>query len=461
MTLVERLQHGRHALSRFVREDLWNSPDDPRSAAGRALRFVQFGAMIGEGFVRDRLMLRASALAYFTVLALIPLVAIAVSLVSALGVQLNLSQLVVERIAAGAPGAQQYILELIEKANFGGLGTLGAAALFITTIFGVSNVERALNSIWGVKQERSWARRLPDYLAVLVVAPLLLGTALSLSTTLQSQWLFQRLLEVELFATLSDLGLRHAPTVMLCLAFAFLYWFLPNTRVRLSSALLGGAVAGVAVMAAQSLYLDFSIGVARYNALFGGFAALPLLFVWIYVFWAVTLFGAEVAFAHQNLALYRREVRGRPPGAADREAIGLRIALEAARAFRDGAPALSADWLADAMSVPVRTVRDVLAPLEEAGIVAERAELELGGSFQLGRPAERVQVSQVLAALRGSREELAGDTRVAGSVEHVIAEIEEGAEKGAAGRTLADLLADLPPDEAGQASEASAQRGAA
>ena len=162
-----------------------------------------------------------------------------------------------------------------------------------------------------MRQQRSFARQFSDYLAVLVIAPLLLATALSLTTTLESQWLVQKLIEYRVFALLYDLGLQQAPMVVLAIAFTFLYWFLPNTRVRPLAAMLGGCVAGVLVVVVQQLYLSMIVGSARYDAVFGGFAALPLLFVWIYLFWAIVLFGAEVAFAYDNLPHYRREVRGR------------------------------------------------------------------------------------------------------------------------------------------------------
>jgi membrane protein len=431
----------------LVGDDLWSIEIQPRGAVGRVQRFLQFAVMIGEGFVRDRLMLRASALSYFTILSLIPLVAVAVALVGSFGVSENLARMVVEVVAAGSPEAQQQIVELIEGANFGGLGTLGVAALFLTTVLGISNVEKALNSIWGVRQQRTWVRRLPDYLAVLVVAPLMLATALSLAGTLESQWLVQRMLAVPAFSVLYEFGLTYAPLIVLSLAFAFVYWFLPNTSVRVSSALLGGLVAGSLGVLAQKLYLDFSIGVAKYNALFGGFAALPLLFVWIYIFCAIVLLGAEVAFAHQNLELYRREVRGGRADPAQCEAIGMRLALEVARAFRDARPAWTADALADSLRVPVRTVRQVLFQLETAGIIASRGEAEKEGGFQLARPAERIQVTQVLGALRGSRESIAGDAALAEATERLLTEVEEGAAKGAAEQTLADAIAGMPASD--------------
>jgi len=440
LDLVDKLRRA----EAFLREGLWRVELEPRTWAARAAWLLQLAVMIAQGFVRDRLLLRSSALAYFTVLSLVPLLAIAVSVVGSLGVGEEVARLVVEQIAAGSPEAQRYILDATENANFRGLSSLGAAALFLTTVLGISNIEGALNGIWGVRQFRPWTRRLPDYLAVLVTAPLLLGVALSLAATLRNDWLVQRLLEFPAFRLAWELGLRHAPTVVLAAGLAFLYGFLPNTSVRPLSAALGGLVAGVLVTGAQNAYLGFSIGAARANALYGGFALLPLLFVWIYVFWAIVLLGAELAFAHQNLPLYRREVRGRVAGSAELEAVGLQIALEVARAFREAAAPWSTDGLSEALQVPVRTVRGVLADLESAHVVAALDPAECPGAWQLGRPAERILVSDVLAALRGPREIPAGDPPLADAVAAVLGELAEAEAKGAGGRSLAEILEAAP-----------------
>jgi membrane protein len=156
------------------------------------------------------------------------------------------------------------------------------------------------------------------------------------------------------------------------------------------------------------------------------------------------LFGAEIAFAHQNLQNYRREVRGRPAGPAEREAIGLRIALEVARRFRDGDPALEAGALADALDLPVRAVREVADQLRAAGILILEARDGTVDALQLGRPAERIGVTQLLAALRGERESTGGDVRQAEVVDTLLRELEQGAERAAHERTLADVLEALP-----------------
>lgn len=429
----------------FLAVDLWSAQPQQRARLS-AVRLLQFSIMVIEGFVRDRLLLRASALAYFTVLSVVPLLAVAVSIAGAVGVGAeSFVGWVVHTFAAGSPGAEADIMALVRGANFAGLGSAGAAVLFLTTLLAISNVESAFNGIWGVAESRSWNRRFSDYLAVLVIGPVLGGLALSLSTSMHHPWLQERLLRLPLFAALYDLGLAQLPTVILSLTFALLYAFLPNTRVRPLSALIGGVVAGVLTVGAQHLYLDLSVGVARANLFFGSFAALPLLFAWIYVLWAVVLFGAEIAFAHQNLQHYRREVRGEPAGPAEREAIGLRIALEVARRFRDGEPALDAGALSDVLGVPVRSVREVADRLRAAGILLLEARDGGGEALQLGRPAERVAVFELLTALRGGRERSGGDARQAELIDGLLRELEAGAAAAARERSLADLLAALPP----------------
>jgi membrane protein len=384
-------------------------------------------------------------------LSLIPLLAIALSLVGALGVRENLAQILVDNLAAGSPEAGERILTIVDKLDFAGLGTLGAAILFLTTVLGISSIEGALNTIWGVRRERSWSRRIPDYLAVLILAPMMLGVALSLGTTLQSQAIVQWLLQVPGFERLFAMGLQKAPLVFLSLGFAFIYWFLPNTKVRILPALLGGVLAAILFTIAQRVYLGFNVGAGRANWLFGGFAFLPLLLVWIYISWVIMLLGAEVSFALQNLALVREARRGREPGPAAREAIGLAIAARVARAFRDGDGAEDSEALAEALRVPVRSVREILAVLERSGIVAASADER--DAYQLGRAAESVRVTDLLRALRGTRDAARPLAELDPTVGRLLEEMDRRGEEALASRTLADLLErprESPPPAPGE-----------
>ena len=206
----------------FLRDELWRF-DPLRPAERRLVRSLQFAMMVGEGFVRDQLLLRASALTYFSVLAIVPLLAIASAVVTALGVTENVVGPIIDQFAVVVPEAAEQLRGVLASTDLGALGAVGALALLLTTVLGISNVERALNHIWGVRHERPLSRRVPDYLAVLIVGPVLMGVGLTLATTVKSQWVVQKLLEEPIFrsAFFSSLGIHLASSCSRASATAF------------------------------------------------------------------------------------------------------------------------------------------------------------------------------------------------------------------------------------------------
>jgi membrane protein len=427
----------RQRVHRYFERDIWQQRQTggPLLALGRSA--LQVLVIVAQGIERDQILMRATALTYFAMLALIPILALAIGLVGAFGVSDDLARAVVDKVAAGSPEAGDYILELVKKVNFGSFGAVGGASLFVTTVLGLGTVERSFNKIWGIERERSLMRRFADYLAVLVVAPLLFTAAVSLATSLRSETILQQVLSYPGLAQAYELGLRHTPTGLLLLGFAFLYWFLPNTSVRLGPALLGGLVAAVLFALAQALYIGFNVGVARTNAIFGSFAALPLLLVWLYVSWIVVLLGCEVAFAAQNLHSFRRARVGEEPRPAAREAIGIAVATRVARAFRTEG-GITDEALAGELDVPVRTVRAILTDLEAGGIVSVRGDGERD-VYQLGRAAESVSIVQVYEALRGQSPPPGHEALPDRSVHALVADVERGVASALGDRTLADL----------------------
>jgi len=402
--------------------------------------------VVSEGFARDQLLLRAHQLTYLTLLSLIPALALAVTVVDLVGGGEQVVRVLLDQFAAAAPAeTRAFIVQRVAEFDFGALGPIGGAALLATTVLAIGNVESALNAVWGVKEARPWVRRIPDYLAVLVVAPLVLGVAISLRASLESQSLLRWALQNPLFEAAYHTGLRQLPGLLFAAGFSFVYWFLPNTRVRPLSAVLGGLAATVLFLLAQRAYLELSIGAARSSAVFGALASAVLLLVWVYFSWAIVLFGAEVSYAHQTLPLYRREVRGEPASPAAREALGLAIAVQCARAFRDGSPPWTADALSETLDVPLRTVRSVLDQLIGAGLLSH-AGTEPGGPVQPARSLERIRVADLLAALRGSRDTGLAAPEVARAVAEVLADVDRAAATAAEGRNLRDLVETLDPE---------------
>ncbi|HEY8122849.1 MAG TPA: YhjD/YihY/BrkB family envelope integrity protein [Myxococcota bacterium] len=400
--------------------------------------------VITEGFVRDELLLRAHSLAYLTLLSIVPLLALAVALVDLVSDGQIAAAKILNLLAVPAD-AKANLLARVAAFNFRALGGVASAVLLATMVLAVGRVEQALNALWGVTERRPWSRRVPDYLAVIVTAPLFVGVAISLRAAFESQTLVRAGLRVPLLQLLYTSGIRWAPLLLIILAFTFLYWFLPNTRVRRRSALLGGVVAGIFFNAAQVAYLLLTIGAKhRMDEAFAASAWIVMFLVWVYISWAIVLLGAEVAYAHQTLSLYRREVRGKAAGTAARETIGLAIALCCARSFRDRTAPWHPDALSDTLDVPLRTVREVLRSLEVAEIVGPCGG-DFAGCFQMARPAEQVRVSDVLIALRGNATVLLGVPELSRTVNDVIAEVERAGAAVGDGRNLRDLLAGAHP----------------
>lgn len=449
ISVAQRIDRARQ----FMLQDLWSLDLRPGSFLGFVTRTLQVIMMVGQGFVKDQLLLRASALTYVTALSVIPLLAVALSIVRLFDPNNRLAATAVEYIAAGSPEAQSIMLELIVGANIVGLGSLGAAVLFVSTIFALRHLETTLNSIWGVRKHRGIARRFADYLAVIIVVPLFTGVAMSLGASLGSDPMLARLFEVPGFPLLYEMGLKHAPELFLLIGFSFIYWFFPNTQVKAVSALLGGGLAAVLFSVAQQSYVGMSIGAAKSSALYGGFAALPLLFVWLYVCWAIVLLGAEFSFAHQNRDYYRLEVQSQSMCPAEVETLGFHLAVEVARCFRDRreeALAPGAEELANGVGASVRAVREILDKLEDKGILSLCSVGGKDEGYRLGRPAERIQISELVVALRGDRAEIEDELRtpVNKVVDEMIVELDRATRSFSNRSTLADVLAKIPEEVA-------------
>jgi membrane protein len=247
--------------------------------------------------------------------------------------------------------------------------------------------------------QRGWLRRLTDYLSVLVVVPLVVLATTTIWAALSSLETVQWFQGLALVGPVARWGLGLGPLLMLTAAFVFIYLFLPNTSIPFWSAALAGVVAAAMWWGVQSLYLFFQIGVARYNAIYGGFALLPLFFVWVQVSWMVLLFGNELAHAHHvcQRGLLPRAVLPRLR-AAQREALGLRLMHLVARRFHAGERPATLTWLAAELNASLKEVHGLAQDLAEAELLS-RPDPE--GRVQPARSLATLKIDDLLAALRG------------------------------------------------------------
>lgn len=369
----------------------------------RALRLL---ALAARGFVRNKGLHRASELSFDTVLALVPLLALVFATLKGLGVYESFVATTVEpwmRLSFGAhdpadprgleplESAFVTLLDLGERIEIGGLGFVGLVTLLYIVSLLLSTVETSLNEIFGARRGRPAIRKLADYAAILFVLPL----CLFLATT------FVRAVGVlgwsggamKLVVEVGTVGIVSA-------ALTFLYIVMPYTRVHRGSALIGGVVGGVLTYGFFLAHVGFQLGVARYNALYSSFAAVPLFLVWIFVSWLAVLFGASVAAAHEDEAGFRWRIgKVREPFAV-RERLALRFAVDATRAYVAGKPAPTIAELAQRAGVPEAFARDVLGTLCAEGVLAAGEARDRIGYIP-ARDIARLRATHVIEAIRG------------------------------------------------------------
>lgn len=334
-----------------------------------ALRtFPQFVVAVVRRFFLDSCLIHASALAYTSLLSLVPLLALMFSILKGLGVQRRLEPLLLSRLGLTTETTDQ-IIGYIDATNVATLGALGAALLVVTVISVLGAVESSLNHIWRVHQGRTYWRMITDYLSAFLLAPMLLLAAVAVTSTAQES-ILQWLLQEQFFSSAFLVFTKLAPIFVNALAIGVLYGLMPNRRANIGAIIIGALVAGVLWYAVQTVYVALQVGVAGYNAIYGALAQLPVTLVLIYISWAVVLAGAEIAAVYEfgigSVGLVDQ------PGL--RWPVAVHVLLRAAEAFRRDGKAVKPAELAREMQIETNIVAGVIEQLRVAGLLVADEE---------------------------------------------------------------------------------------
>ena len=432
------------------------------SALGmRALRTVYALVVdIREG----QLTLHAMSLVYTSLLSLVPLLALSFSVLKGFGVHNQIEPLLLRFLAPlGERGADisQNVIGFVDNMRVGILGSLGLAMLLYTVISLIQKIEGSFNYAWHTRQSRSLGQRFSNYLSVVMVGPVLMFSAIGLTASLAGASAVQRLTEVQALGSAVDMVRELVPYLLVIAAFTFVYAFVPNAKVQLRAALIGGVAAGALW---EGLGFGFATVVAsstRYTAIYSGFAVLILFLMWLYVSWLILLIGARLAFYVQYPEQLTPEGEARLLSGQDREKLALLLMTRIGRAhFAGGAPE-TLRALARWSGISIELVEDVLLSLERHGLLLNAAGPEL--SYMPGRAPELVDVAHILDAVRreGNRT-LQGPRRLPASsgVDDVLASIGRAVAERLKDRTLRDLiLADSESEAPGASPRLSLEEG--
>ncbi|MDQ3036383.1 MAG: YihY/virulence factor BrkB family protein, partial [Myxococcota bacterium] len=328
----------------FDLDDSQLSP--PRRALVLVVRLVWL--TVG-GFFRERLQMRAASLAFATVLAIVPAAALAFAVADALGMTDLLIDDTIEPFLADMlgdaedpalpPGVQglrstiDSLLSLVRATHVAGLGVAGFAGVMIALARVLRGVEEAFAHVFEHRgPPRTLARRGRAFAVVVLTTPIGMSYAITSAVLSHDTAAGRWVTSIIPFAPLRDLFLTVLPPVMVMLALLVLYLELPDAEIRPRSALLGAALAAIAWYGLQLLHIRFQLGIARYNAIYSGFGAFPILLLSIQLSWVIVLLGAQVIAAHQNAPSLRQLTRGAVRDHAERQALAVRASIELARA---------------------------------------------------------------------------------------------------------------------------------
>ena len=322
------------------------------------------------GLVEHGTLVRSAALTFYTLMSLVPLLALVFAVVKGFGLADGLVENLYE-LFPQHPETVDYIVGFAENAlartQGGVVAAVGLVMLFWAVIRVFGSIENAFNNIWEVKVERSIARQWTDYIAVVMIVPVLwilanaVGNYIEQTLGLYDKWYF---------TTLS----RLASMVVIWTMFTLLYLIIPNARVRFQSALMAGIVAGTIFLLFQWGYVYVQRWMTSYNAVYGSFAALPLFLIWMQTSWEILLFGGELSFAYQNISRFAEERESLRISYDQRRKVLLAVMILVARNFRDHGGTLSTDAIRDRLGLPTRIVNDVLFQLVQAGqLIAVRS----------------------------------------------------------------------------------------
>ena len=392
----------------FFKTDIWRIRlQDLPFGKSFLIKQLQVIILAVRGFDQDRCLQRASSLTFYTLFSIIPVVAMLFGIAKGFGFENMLRKELIENF----PGdAQQEVLmkviefaeTLLESTKGGLLAGIGIVALFWSVIKVLSHIEVAMNDIWQITEHRSWARKFSDYLSIMLISPLLvlLSSSATVFVKTQIEDLSSKVALLGMISPFISAGLKLAPYVLIWILFTVIYLLMPNTRVKLKAGLLAGVVAGTLYQIAQALYISFQFGVAKYNAIYGSFAALPLFLLWVQISWWIVLFGAELSFASQNVDTYQYEPDCQKISPSFRRLLTLQVAHLLVKKFSSGDKPLTDSQISRQLEIPIRLLHQILFELIASGLVSEtRTDEDKEYAYQPARDINTLSISSILEAL--------------------------------------------------------------
>ncbi|OPL14687.1 MAG: ribonuclease BN [delta proteobacterium MLS_D] len=390
----------------FITHDIWRIRlNDLPKKKSFFLRELRIFILSIRGFDEDKCLLRASALTFYSLVSIVPVAAMLFGIAKGFGFEKRLEKQLLEQFHGHEEVIAQVITfaeSLLANTKGGLIAGIGVILLFYAAIKVLNHIETSFNDIWGIQEPRKLGRKFSDYLSVMVLGPIMIILSSSITVFISTQitMIMEKIALLGMFSGIISILLSLLPYCIIWVLFSFLYIFMPNTKVHFASGLLAGIIAGTIYQIVQLGYITFQVGAAKYNAIYGSFAALPLFLIWLQLSWLIVLFGAEYSFARQNVDTYEFEPDSLEISPSFKRLLTLQTAHLLVKNFAGGKQPLTATEISHKLEIPIRLLHVVVSDLTTAGIIipTETAEYREPG-YQPARDINQLTVHFVIDAL--------------------------------------------------------------
>ncbi len=378
----------------ILTKGLWNVRlDKEKPMVSYILRNIRIFTLAGRKFITDKCLTQASALTYFTFFSIVPLAALAFAIAKGFGLEKELEKDILSKnpeYAFVLTNVFEYANAMLKAAKGGVIAGAGVLLLLYSVISLLHNIEMTFNHIWEVRQPRNWFRKIADYVSIMIFAPIFLIISSSATIVLQTK------ISAILFSGAAIIGIKIISLLLLVLVFFFLYKTLTNAFVSFKSASFAAFIVSVLFELLQWAYINFQIGVSRYNAIYGSFAALPLFLVFIQYSWYLVLFGAELAYAHQHVDKFELESEISHLSIRLKKIFGVMVLNKILNSFIKGQKGMTVSQISSQLDIPVRLTQNIIQELMNAEYVVEVRQENADPVYLPSKPDYLITVSDFI-----------------------------------------------------------------
>jgi membrane protein len=424
-----------------LEDGLFQKSRDMAPPWGPVLRLLRYPAALIRDWLTGEINLRAMGLAYTTLLSLVPLMVFSISILKALGARTDLRYILHQFLRPMGSAADQLtesIMQFVTNMRGDVLGSIGLAFLLYTVISTIQKVETSFNYVWRVQRPRSFARRFTEYLSVMIVGPVLLAVVVGLLGAAEHSPFAQWLNDIPPLAWVTSALGRLMPYVIVTIAFTCMYAFVPNARVMLRPALIGGVTAGVIWALVGKFFTTFIVYSSQMMAVYTGFAIVLTTLIWVYLSWLILLIGAQLAFYVQFPEYLRHGQEPVELTGSAREQAGLAVMYLIGRDYGSGKNYWTGNSLAAELDIPGTALAPVLACLERGGLIVATDKEQ----FLPARDLAGIQLINVIDSIRTRQTgRLMVDMHCVAPASLVMGEVEAAIRECLGDRSVKDLTA--------------------